>query len=69
MKKKEIVLKNDTVFTTGYIGRGIRPIYKTFPAGTRCLYTRIETLCGIYHTVSITSDGYVFEANKKEDNK
>ena len=68
-RRVETVLKADTEFSTGYTGRGNRPEYRTFKAGTKILYTKTVTRSGIYHTATIVADGKTWEANKKEEEK
>ncbi len=69
---KQITLKQDTDFSTGYRGRGMPTRGITVPAGTVVEY-RVRTLfdgrgleTGRVHTVFIIRDGMQFEAEKTE---
>lgn len=70
-------LKADTEMSTGYRGRGLQPLTKTFPAGTRVHYTRtfyhgdfvahdgdpVET---IHHKVSVRDESGTYSAARWE---
>ena len=63
----KIRLKEDLVMTTDYAGRGNSTKGKIFPKGTTAIYTKQETLSGIYHTCSVIENGIKWQATKKEE--
>jgi hypothetical protein len=65
MNGKELALKEDTVFSTGYLGRGIPSKSRVFPAGSKYIYTKKVTRSGIYHTATIKAEGFIWEANRR----
>jgi hypothetical protein len=65
-ESKKYRLKQDTMFSTGYLGRGIPSKARIFKAGTEFSYTKTVTRSGIYHTATIYADGIKWEVNKKE---
>ena len=65
-RSKKIRLARDTYMSTGYRGRGLVPLGRTFPAGTEALHSRLVLAGGeVVHTAKVRHDGLDYEAVKR----